>query len=147
MLPQLNQAGMQNAEQHHNQLVARVALAPSLDAVGCSAEVDFAAPSTAGEYKVIVHVRSCSMLGVDARRKVSFVVRGTKRPAPPSSSSGTSTEPCETMEAMEEAIAELQAEILEEEGEAAAANAEGARPEKGAGDAPMVAAAAQVEVA
>jgi len=144
-LPQLNKAGMQNTEQQHNQLVARVALAPSLDAVGCSSELQFVAPSTAGEYKVIVHVRSCSMIGVDARRKVSFVVRGTKRPAPPSSSSGTSTEPCETMEAMEEAIAELQAEILEEEeGEAAAGKQ---RPEKAPEDAPVVAAAVEAEVA
>ena len=43
-----------------------------------AAEVEFEAPSTAGEYKVIVHVRSSSMIGVDAKRKVAFVVSASK---------------------------------------------------------------------
>jgi len=90
-----------------NQLVGRQALAPALDASSVGAEIAFDAPATAGEYKVIVHVRSSSMVGVDSKRRISFVVRA-KRPAPPSSSSGTSTELAEGVEAMEAAIADLQ---------------------------------------
>ena len=71
------------------------------------ADIEFDAPSTPGEYKVIIHVRSSSMIGVDARRKVSFSVRSSMvKRSLPSSSSGTSTEgtePCETMEAMDAA--------------------------------------------
>ena len=59
-----------------------------------AAEVEFEAPSTAGEYKVIVQVRSSSMIGVDAKRKVAFVVNATKGKrggnGPSVTSSGTS---------------------------------------------------------
>ena len=95
-------------------MVGRQALSPSLDDPQWCADIEFDAPSTPGEYKVIIHVRSSSMIGVDARRKVSFSVRSSMvKRSLPSSSSGTSTEgtePCETMEAMDAAIAEIEEE-------------------------------------
>jgi len=98
----------------HNLMVGRQALSPSLQDPQWCADIHFDAPTTPGEYKVIVHVRSSSMIGVDAKRKVSFSVCASKaKRSLPSSSSGTSTEgtePCETMEAMDAAIAEIEEE-------------------------------------
>ena len=37
------------------------------------------APTTPGEYKVFVHVRSTGCVGVDVRRKVVFTVKQPKR--------------------------------------------------------------------
>ena len=103
-----------STEPQHNSMVGRQALSPSLDDPQWCADIEFDAPSTPGEYKVIIHVRSSSMIGVDARRKVSFSVRSSMvKRSLPSSSSGTSTEgtePCETMEAMDAAIAEIEEE-------------------------------------
>ena len=47
---------------------------PSLDDPQWCADIEFDAPTSPGEYKVVVHVRSSSMIGVDAKRKVSFSV-------------------------------------------------------------------------
>jgi len=94
---------------HHNMLIGRQAISPTLDQETISTELTFEAPTSPGEYKVLVHLRSASILGSDAKRKVSFTVKNGKRPLP-SFSSGTSTEPAESMEAMEEAIAELEEE-------------------------------------
>jgi len=105
----------------HNLLVARQTLAPALDESCVSAEIEFEAPSSPGEYKVIVHVRSSSMVGYDVKRKVSITVRNGKR-SQPSTTSGTSTEDssAESMEAMEAAIAEMDEGKDESEGKAVA---------------------------
>jgi len=115
-------SGGKDAEVVHNTMVGRQALSPALDDPQWCADIEFDAPSTPGEYKVVVHVRSSSMIGVDAKRKVSFSVCAAKlKRSLPSSSSGTSTgtEPCETMEAMDAAIAEIEEGIEEGVEEAA----------------------------
>ena len=61
---------------------------------------------------------ACGTAGVDAKRKVSFSVCSSKvKRSLPSSSSGTSTEGtepyCDTMEAMDAAIAEIEDEVKE----------------------------------
>mmetsp|Transcript_20819 Transcript_20819/g.49882 ORF Transcript_20819/g.49882 Transcript_20819/m.49882 type:complete len:467 (+) Transcript_20819:41-1441(+) len=58
----------------HNMLVGRQALACTLDSPTMACEIEFEAPSTPGDYKVMVHVRSSGCVGVDVRRKVSFTV-------------------------------------------------------------------------
>lgn len=95
----------------HNQLVGRQPLSTPLDSSTMSAEIAFEAPSQPGEYKIVVHVRSASMVSVDARRKVSFTVLRSKRSLP-SSSSGASTETTDSAQStevmeMEQAIAEM----------------------------------------
>jgi len=125
-LPGFTKAGMYADTLHHNVLIARQTLAPSLDEASSSTELEFEAPSSPGEYKIIVHVRSSSMVGYDVKRKVSFTVKNGKR-SQPSTTSGTSTEDssAESMEAMEAAIAEIdeakgeeREETIEEEGAA-----------------------------
>lgn len=81
----------------HNQLAGAISsLQPTLDQSSISAEVEFDAPTTPGEYKVIVHIRSLGMIGVDSKRKVAFMVQShkakAKRPA------GGTTDPCEHAE-------------------------------------------------
>ena len=93
-------------EVHHNILVGRQALSPSLDDPTVEAVLSFTAPSTPGEYKVLVHVRSSSMVGFDVKRKLSFTVKQGKR-SQPSTSSGTSTEDAKSMEEMDASIAEM----------------------------------------
>lgn len=70
---------MGEVELSHNSLVGRQALACALDAPVMSAEISFEAPTTPGEYKVMVHVRSSGCVGVDVRRKVTFTVKEPKR--------------------------------------------------------------------
>jgi len=107
----LQQAGLQSSEPVHNALVGWAALAPTLDQQSVEVEVRFNAPTSPGDYKVVAHVRSSSMVGVDCKRKVSFTVQRAKRALPSSSGSG-STEPAETVAAMDAAIAEMTAEEL-----------------------------------
>jgi len=107
----LQQAGLQSSEPVHNALVGWAALAPTLDQQSLEVEVCFNAPTSPGDYKVVAHVRSSSMVGVDCKRKVSFTVQRAKRALPSSSGSG-STEPAETVAAMDAAIAEMTAEEL-----------------------------------
>lgn len=113
----LQRQGMKDTEPVHNMMVGRQALSPSLDDPQWCADIEFDAPTTPGEYKVVIHVRSSTMIGVDAKRKVSFSVRAPKRSLPSSSSHSTdgSTEPIEAMEAMDAAIAEIE-EGLDEGG-------------------------------
>jgi len=105
-------SGNRQGEVAHNLMVGRQALSPSLQDPQWCADIHFDAPTSPGEYKVVVHVRSSSMIGVDAKRKVSFSVCSSKvKRSLPSSSSGSSTEgtePCETMEAMDAAITEIE---------------------------------------
>jgi len=62
-------------------------------------ELEFEAPATPGEYKVMVHVRSSGCVGVDVRRKVSFTVLKARPANATSSSSGASSgDPVETGE-------------------------------------------------
>jgi hypothetical protein len=130
-VPGLNAAGMENKQLVHNALVGRQTLSPSLDATSVTSEVEFEAPSTPGEYKVVIHLRSSSMIGVDAKRKVSFTVRsfggkggskggGTASGA--SSESVTSSEErnSESMMEMQDTIEDIGAEE-EARAEAAAA--------------------------
>ena len=99
-LPIAKVQGIEQSNISHNNLAGKpLGLAPSLDEASVTAEVEFNAPATPGEYKVIVHVRSASMCGVDAKRKVAFMVHAQKaKRSAPSTSSGTSTEPGEGME-------------------------------------------------
>jgi len=108
----LSKGRTKDSEPVHNSMVGRQALSPSLDDPQWCADIAFDAPTTPGEYKVVIHVRSSSMIGVDAKRKVSFSVSPLKaKRSLPSSSSGTSTEGThETMEAMDAAIAEIELE-------------------------------------
>jgi hypothetical protein len=102
----LGKTGLEAANLSHNSLAGKpLGLAPSLDEATTTAEVEFTAPDTPGEYKVIVHVRSSSMCCVDAKRKVPFCVHnGKAKRGTSSTSSGTSTEPGE--EGVEEAAQE-----------------------------------------
>jgi len=59
----LNKAGMKDTEPVHNSMVGRQALSPSLDDPQWCADVEFDAPTTPGEYKIVVHVRSSTMIG------------------------------------------------------------------------------------
>jgi len=69
----------------------------ALDAPTMACELEFEAPDTPGEYKVMVHVRSCGCVGVDVRRKVSFqVLRPLDRNTTSSSSGASSGDPVET---------------------------------------------------
>ena len=71
--PGLNRGeGPADVERVHNSLVGRHPLAVSLDAPSMSCELWFEAPTTPGEYKVMVHLRSTGCIGVDSRQKVSF---------------------------------------------------------------------------
>jgi hypothetical protein len=141
----LNKAGMKDTEPVHNSMVGRQALSPSLDDPQWCADIEFDAPTTPGEYKIVVHVRSSTMIGVDAKRKVSFSVCSSKaKRSLPSSSSHSSTEgtePCDTMEAMDAAIAEI--EDVECGGDASAARDAAASARtcvgSGAGDAAALA--------
>ena len=86
---------MGEVELSHNSLVGRQALACALDAPVMSAEISFEAPTTPGEYKVMVHVRSSGCVGVDVRRKVTFTVKEPKRvitPKPPAAQSAAPAE-------------------------------------------------------
>jgi len=72
-------AMLEGSEVTHNQLAGSpTTLSPTLDEASVSSTVEFSAPATPGEYKVIVHVRSTGMIGVDAKRKVAFMVRQSK---------------------------------------------------------------------
>lgn len=106
----LAKAGLKESEPVHNSMVGRQALSPSLDDPQWCADIEFDAPTTPGEYKIVIHVRSSTMIGVDAKRKVSFSVCSSKmKRSLPSSSSHSSTEGTEScMDAMDEAIAEIE---------------------------------------
>lgn len=83
----------------HNTLVGRHALGCALDSPTMACELEFEAPATPGEYKVMVHVRSSGCVGVDARRKVSFtVLKALPTNATSSSSGASSGDPVETGE-------------------------------------------------
>jgi len=128
-VPRLRASGMATKEPMHNAMVGRQALSPSLADPQWCADIEFEAPSTPGEYKVVVHVRSSSMISVDCRRKVAFQVRSSlSKRSLPSSSSGTSTEPAETVEEMELRIAEMQRDEVALE--IAAGAQQGAVPEE-----------------
>ena len=130
-MPNLGKAAMMSErEVHHNVLVARQTLSPALDQTTMETSVQLAAPSSPGEYKVIVHVRSSSMVGFDVKRKVSFTVKAGKRP-PPSTSSGTSTEDSKSMEEVEASIADLQ---CDDDGTAATATSPAAASPAAAAD-------------
>jgi len=94
------------SEPAHNSLVGRAPLTASLALPSMSCQLDFDAPDTPGEYKVMVHVRSSGCVGVDVRRKVVFQVLRAKR-ALPTSSSGSS--------GATEAVPELLPEPAEED--------------------------------
>lgn len=96
----------------HNALVGRQALACTLDSPTMACELEFEAPVTPGEYKVMVHVRSSGCVGVDVRRKVSFTV--LKALANGTSNSPSSTEPVETGDAGAQAEAEDPPPLMEE---------------------------------
>jgi len=82
----------------HNTLVGRAAMGAGLDAPTMTCELEFEAPETPGEYKIMVHVKSSGCVGVDVRRKVSFQVLPSRTPTANSSgSSGASSgDPVET---------------------------------------------------
>ena len=139
-LPNAQRQGLAPEDVVHNALVGRQMLSASLDQSTMSAELEFEAPATAGEYKVIVHVRSSSMVGVDAKRKVAFVVHasGKSRRAPASSvtSSGTSESGTTSEDTPgEEGMREMQ-EVIEED-ENGEQQAHEAEEEGGAGAAPQ----------
>jgi len=109
--PNLGKAGMMDEREiFHNVLVARQTLSPSLDDPTIETSVEFTAPAAPGEYKVLVHVRSSSMVGYDVKRKVAFTVKAGKR-SQPSTSSGTSTDDSKSMEEMEATIADMEGDI------------------------------------
>jgi len=78
----------------HNALVGRTPVTGQLTDAVMTGEISFESPHTPGEYKVMMHVRSSGVVGVDVQRKVTFNVLRGKR-ALPSSSSGGSTEATE----------------------------------------------------
>jgi len=81
----------------HNSLVGRQPLGCALDAPTVACELEFEAPTTPGEYKIMVHVRSSGCVGVDVRRKVSFtVLKALPANATSSSSGASSGDPVET---------------------------------------------------
>jgi len=84
----------------HNTLVGRAAMGAGLDAPTMTCELEFEAPETPGEYKIMVHVKSSGCVGVDVRRKVAFQVLPSRTPTATSSgSSGASSgDPVETGE-------------------------------------------------
>mmetsp|Transcript_13937 Transcript_13937/g.35982 ORF Transcript_13937/g.35982 Transcript_13937/m.35982 type:complete len:486 (-) Transcript_13937:149-1606(-) len=113
ILPNLGKAGMMTEEVSHNVLVSRQALSPALDDPTIETAVQFTAPSSPGEYKILVHVRSSSMVGFDTKRKVSFTVKNRKTQSQPSTSSGTSTEDSKSMEEVEATIADMAVEEVD----------------------------------
>ena len=75
-----------DAEPVHNSMVGRQALSPSLDDPQWCADIEFDAPTSPGEYKVIVHVRSSTMIGAcraapRTRRRLSLPPPFLCRPA------------------------------------------------------------------
>ena len=115
----IKDAQLIDREVHHNVLVGRQTLVPSLDDATMESSIEFTAPSAPGEYRVIVHLRSSSMVGVDVKRKVSFTVKSGKR-SQPSTSSGTSTDDTKSMEEIDGTIADI---IQEEEASTAPSTA------------------------
>ena len=115
----IKDAQLIDREVHHNVLVGRQTLVPSLDDATMESSIEFTAPSAPGEYRVIVHLRSSSMVGVDVKRKVSFTVKCGKR-SQPSTSSGTSTDDTKSMEEIDGTIADI---IQEEEASTAPSTA------------------------
>lgn len=73
----------QGEEITHNSLVGRQALVSTLEDPVMSCEVTFQAPTTPGEYKVMIHVRSTGCVGVDVRRKLTFEVKQPRRTITP----------------------------------------------------------------
>ena len=59
----LAKAGLKESEPVHNSMVGRQALSPSLDDPQWCADIEFDAPTTPGEYKIVIHVRSSTMIG------------------------------------------------------------------------------------
>jgi len=89
-------------EPEHNTLVGRTALGCALDSPTMACELEFEAPASPGEYKVMVHVRSSGCVGVDVRRKVAFtVLKALPQTATSNSSGASSGDPVETGEAGE----------------------------------------------
>jgi len=88
----------QGEEITHNSLVGRQALTCALDDPVMACEVSFQAPTTPGEYKVMIHVRSSGCVGVDVRRKLTFEVKQPRRvimpkaPATPTTAEVTQAE-------------------------------------------------------
>uniref|UniRef100_A0A7S4BNB3 SEC63 domain-containing protein n=1 Tax=Chrysotila carterae TaxID=13221 RepID=A0A7S4BNB3_CHRCT len=65
----------------HNHLVAYQPLSAPLNVTTMEAELDVESPGTPGDYTVIVHVRSCGMVGVDVKRKITFTVKPERPPS------------------------------------------------------------------
>ena len=120
----IKDAQLIDREVHHNVLVGRQTLVPSLDDATMESSIEFTAPSAPGEYRVLVHLRSSSMVGVDVKRKVSFTVKSGKR-SQPSTSSGTSTDDTKSMEEIDGTIADI---IQEEEASTAPSTAPNTAP-------------------
>jgi hypothetical protein len=120
----IKDAQLIDREVHHNVLVGRQTLVPSLDDATMESSIEFTAPSAPGEYRVLVHLRSSSMVGVDVKRKVSFTVKSGKR-SQPSTSSGTSTDDTKSMEEIDGTIADI---IQEEEASTAPSPAPSTAP-------------------
>ena len=79
----LSRAGMSPNEPVHNTMVGRQALSPSLDDPQWCADIEFDAPTTPGEYKIVIHVRSSTMIGApptSCRPRAALV---PPRPPPP----------------------------------------------------------------
>uniref|UniRef100_A0A6U5NPC3 Uncharacterized protein n=1 Tax=Calcidiscus leptoporus TaxID=127549 RepID=A0A6U5NPC3_9EUKA len=68
-------APLPNGPTAHNSLIAQQAVSVPLDGPSFALRLDFPAPVGHGDYMIHVHVRSCGMVGVDARAKVPFTVR------------------------------------------------------------------------
>jgi len=101
---------VEHKEVVHNALVGRQAVGSPLDSPTMTCELEFEAPEVAGEYKIMVHVRSSGCVGVDVRRKVSFQVRPDRTPTATSSSgsSGASSgDPIETGEGQDDDVPPL----------------------------------------
>ena len=131
----IKDAQLRDREVHHNVLVGRQTLVPSLDDATMESSIEFTAPSAPGEYRVLVHLRSSSMVGVDVKRKVSFTVKSGKR-SQPSTSSGTSTDDTKSMEEIDGTIADI---IQEEEASTAPSTAPNTAPNTASSTAPSTA--------
>ena len=128
----IKDAQLIDREVHHNVLVGRQTLVPSLDDATMESSIEFTAPSAPGEYRVLVHLRSSSMVGVDVKRKVSFTVKSGKR-SQPSTSSGTSTDDTKSIEEIDGTIADI---IQEEEASTAHSTAPSTAPSPAPSTAP-----------
>lgn len=78
--------------------MSHTTLAAPLSAPSMDTDIGFEAPTEPGEYKICVHIRSSSAVGVDVKRKVSFSVLKMKpvNATTGSAGSGTSTETAES---------------------------------------------------